>query len=154
MQKLIRNLFDTFFTRTFILFGILGVINTVIHILFYSLFNGLIHHTVSNLLAFLIASLFSYFANSYITYQKKTNNKTFVLSLMVFGLKLLISTLLEMLIYRILTNQDITPSLINIVTPLVITSLITPLQFLVFNRIFIQSFLIKEVVVEGTYEEI
>jgi putative flippase GtrA len=123
-----------FLTIDFLKFCIIGVINTFIHLIIYNLVLSTYSGTISNTIAFIAASIFSYFANTIFTYKKKIMKTTFVLAMLVFLVKLGFSDGLEYLFTLILEKNEL-PNLIKL-NPIFITVILTPLQFLVFNKIF------------------
>jgi len=129
MKKLIR----TFCNRSFIIFCIIGIINTLVHLAIYNL---LLNYNIvlANTVAFIIASLFSYWANSTFTYKQKMNRISFVAAMVTFFIKLLLSNGLTLAFEFLFTRLSLT-ELIKLI-PIPITCIILPLQFLVFNRIF------------------
>ncbi|MGE4571435.1 MAG: GtrA family protein, partial [Candidatus Izemoplasmatales bacterium] len=78
MNKIWTFIKKHFLTRKFITFGIIGVVNTLIHMLVYGLIYNLLSDQtnylsamiafIANAIAFVSASTFSYFANAYFTF--------------------------------------------------------------------------------------
>lgn len=122
----------------FIKFCVIGVINTIIHLVIYVL---LLRQTdqvvISQIVAFIIASLFSYWANTLFTYQEKMQKRTFYLAMLTFILKLLLNALLAKIFEMLLIQLDLES--FKKIIPLFITAILLPLQFLVFNKIFEKS---------------
>lgn len=123
-----------FLTIDFLKFCIIGVINTIIHLVVYNFLLKNHHGTIANSVAFIVASLFSYFANSIFTYKRKVDRTTFALAMLVFLIKLGISDGLE-LFFTWIFRANALNHLIKF-NPIFITAITTPLQFLVFNKIF------------------
>ncbi|MFA5289888.1 MAG: GtrA family protein [Candidatus Izemoplasmatales bacterium] len=104
MKKLYEFIKKNFLTKKFLSFGIIGLINTLIHLLVYSLSYNHIFSTVSqpwllaflsNTLAFITASTFSYFANAVFTFKPANKSALQFSAVMgVFLARLLISNLL------------------------------------------------------------
>lgn len=113
------NWFKTkFLSRQFITFVIIGVINTIINFLVMKLvlfiFDSAIDYDISTkdggvmyyvsiatstLLAFVVASLFSYFANAHFTYkQDKKDSRTFGEATLAFVLRFVLTYLFTILI--------------------------------------------------------
>ncbi|MGD9605381.1 MAG: GtrA family protein [Bacilli bacterium] len=127
------NLLKKFLTKNFIVFCIIGIINTLIHWGVYLLiFNYSI--LIANTVAFIIASLFSYWANATFTYREKTTSKTFLLSSLTFLAKLGLSDGLAYLFEIWFKSMNWT--LLLKIIPIFVTMILLPMQFLVFNRIF------------------
>ncbi len=142
MKKLIK----TFITKSFIIFCIIGLLNTVIDFLIY---NGYrltnffdYNEIIATTLAFIIASLFSYFANAKFTYKQKSNKDTFIKSIIVFILKWLLHLGLTLGFNTLFRAIDV-ESLITF-TPIFVTCIVLPLQFIAFNIIFKKKDEIKE----------
>lgn len=94
MRKLWQFIQSKFLTKQFLIFGIVGVVNTLIHMVVYWLmYNPLqLGAFVSNTVAFVAASVFSYFANAFLTFKPTNRNKTqFAIVMGVFLARLLVS---------------------------------------------------------------
>lgn len=98
-------------TKKFLTFGIIGIFNTFIHLLVYSLIYD--ENTArfiggaffSNAIAFIVASIFSYFANAYFTFKPKNKNTMqFSIVILVFLSRLIVSSLLAELFDFIVIN--------------------------------------------------
>lgn len=116
---------NKFCNRKFITFCIIGVLNTLIHLvtlyLMYELFELVnilqteklltIKVLIGNAIAFIVASTFSYFANNYITFKNKTSSKkTFVESMIIFIARFGLTELLTFIfvsIFRLCKLGDI-----------------------------------------------
>ncbi|HHU55983.1 MAG TPA: hypothetical protein GXZ48_04770 [Acholeplasmataceae bacterium] len=128
--------------KRFITFCIIGVINTLIHLLIYNLVIILFKtdalenfiEVIANTIAFIVASLFSYMANAYFTFKKKTSNYSFWFSMLSFLIKLILSDLLVILFKFILIKLSL-ESLIFLI-PIPVTCILLPLQYIVFKYIF------------------
>lgn len=97
IKKVFLFIKTKFFTKKFLIFGLIGVINTGIHMGVYWLAFNLLKFGpfFSNTVAFITASVFSYFANAILTFKPK--NKTsmqFTAVMAVFLIRLIISGLL------------------------------------------------------------
>ncbi|MDD3191564.1 MAG: GtrA family protein [Bacilli bacterium] len=142
-MTLIRKLFQTFLSRAFITFCIIGVINTLLHLGVYNAVLAIPHQSedflvlLGNTLAFIIASLFSYWANATFTYREKMSQKTFWLAMVTFLIRLFLSDLL-IYICLLLIREFGWTSLIPW-APLPASIILIPIQFLVFNIIFKQK---------------
>ncbi|MFW5794036.1 MAG: GtrA family protein [Bacillota bacterium] len=143
MNKLWTFIKDNFLTKKFITFGFIGVFNTLIHMIVYGFFYTDYNAGafLSNALAFIIASSFSYFANAYLTFKPKNKTATqFSAVIIVFLTRLLISSLLAQFFdYAVLNwlNIDyaIYPSA-KYIAPFLASALLIPLAFLSLNVVF------------------
>ena len=123
MNKLLKWVKDRFFTKSFIFFCIIGVLNTIINSLvmkgslkIFDLLSGdtdisrvesgtmyYVSMAVSTLLAFIIASIFSYFANAKFTYNaKKRDNRTFLEASLAFIARFVLTYLFTLLIWYLI----------------------------------------------------
>lgn len=140
-----------FLTKKFITFGIIGVINTLIHMLtygfFYNQFNA--KAFLSNVAAFIVASVFSYFANAYFTFKPKhKTTKQFSAVLLVFLTRLLISSLLasafDFMVIHWLNISYATYPAATYIAPMLASVLLIPLAFLALNVVFKKTSDMKE----------
>jgi putative flippase GtrA len=106
MNKLWQFVRTKFLTKKFLTFGIIGVANTLIHMTTYFLsyntfeqasLGDTANAALSNTLAFVTASIFSYFANAVFTFKPvRKNSLQFLAVMAVFLARWGISTLLTM----------------------------------------------------------
>ena len=107
MTKIWNFIKKHFITQKFLTFGIIGVVNTVIDLIVYRISythlgqTNLIENTImttafiSGAIAFIVASIFSYFANAIYTFKpKKKSTAQFSIVMLVFLTRLFISSLL------------------------------------------------------------
>ncbi|HHX79639.1 MAG TPA: hypothetical protein GX692_01040 [Acholeplasmataceae bacterium] len=127
------NIFKTFFSRNFIIFCIIGIINTLVHLAIFNLLLA-VSTLLANTVAFITASVFSYFANATFTYRSKTNHSSFIQAMLTFLAKLFLSNALTLGFEKLILHFN-KPELIKYI-PIPVTFIILPFQFLVFNRIF------------------
>ena len=140
-----------FLTRKFITFGIIGIFNTLIHMVIY----GIVYNQLSagaflsNTVAFVGASTFSYFANAYLTFKPKHKTTTqFSVVILVFLTRLLISSLLAsafdyMVIHWLQIDYDVYP-IATYIAPFFASALLIPLAYLALNFVFKKTSDLKE----------
>lgn len=146
MKRLYYKFVNSFFSKSFLIFVIIGIINTLIHLGVYNLILFPSKDTMlANTFAFVTASTFSYFANVEYTYKNQTQGKTMFYSVIVFIAKLLLSNLLTYWFENLLLKFNIYHFIYLI--PIPVTIIIIPLQFIAFNVIFKGSDIEKEKVV-------
>jgi len=136
-----------FFTKKFLTFGIIGVLNTFIHLLVYtSIYDEnstkfLAGAFFSNAIAFIVASVFSYFANAYFTFKPK-NKSTMQFSavILVFLTRLIISSLLaELFDYIVINWIGIDYSVYPIaksIAPFIASALLIPIAYFALDAVF------------------
>jgi|GEM_PF-707346 len=135
IKEKIKSLLKIVISEKFIRFCIIGIINTIIHLIIYNALRIEYGGTIATTIAFIVASIFSYFANSLYTYKTEIKKKTFFLAMLVFVLKLLLNDGLEFGLSFLFEKVLNLLQLIKFI-PIFITALILPFQFLVFNKIF------------------
>ncbi|MFA7126214.1 MAG: GtrA family protein [Bacilli bacterium] len=140
MMNFIHKMFKTFFSKAFIVFCIVGVLNTLVHLGAYNAVLAIpgfpqgVLVVIGNTLAFILASLFSYWANATFTYRQKVGKVSFALSVATFIARLVLSDILIWIFNWIIVKEGwdfLLPW-----APIPATMILIPLQFLVFNRIF------------------
>jgi putative flippase GtrA len=158
MKKIWTFLKTKFLTKKFLSFGIIGVINTGIHMAVYWLcFNPLTFKTISldlgilntnlgaflsNIVAFVVASVFSYFANVIFTFKPtKKSGKQFSYVMGVFVLRMFASSLLtaafDFIILRwILQTPDYAQSWMSVIAPFFASALMIPIAYFALEYVF------------------
>jgi len=134
-------------TKKFLTFGIIGVLNTLIHLLVYTLiyddqvrsfFTGAFF---SNAIAFIVASIFSYFANAYYTFKPKNKSSLqFSIVIVVFLVRLIISSLLAELFDFVVINvmnidYAVYPAA-ELIAPFFASALLIPIAYFALDIVF------------------
>ena len=149
MSKFWNLIKKYFLTKKFLTFGIIGVINTGIHLsvyyLFYNIFfsidNELGLAFWSNTLAFASASTFSYFANAIFTFKpKRKSTVQFSIVMLVFLLRWFISSSLTSLFDSIGINwlnfDYEASSILSLAAPLLASGLLIPIAYFALDWVF------------------
>lgn len=157
MKKLWDLFKNNFLTKKFLSFGIIGVVNTGIHMLIYWIFYILLKFDqftlylgwteaslgsfLSNAIAFIGASVFSYFANVIFTFRPE--NKTagqFSLVMAVFVVRMLLSSLLTAAFDSIIVNgfhvDYALHSWMVIIAPFFASALMIPIAYIALDFVF------------------
>ncbi len=139
-----------FLTRKFLTFGIIGVINTLIHMLIYWVFYNLVFlgpltsapsAFLANTIAFISASTFSYFANAVLTFKPENKStRQFGAVMLVFLVRLLISNLLTTAFDHMIQNwfgvsYEI-HSWTSIIAPFTASALLIPIAYFALDYVF------------------
>lgn len=143
---MIKKLKQTFLTKSFLTFCIIGGLAYLIHQGIYLLYTKAFSfyddkfHLISTAIAFLIASIFTYLANAKFTYNTKAKSDTAIKSLFVFVAKFVITECLTLGIMAIMnynfTPNDVFYKFVDTMLPFILTCITLILQFLAFNIIF------------------
>ena len=168
MSKMIEYIKTNFFTKSFIIFCIIGVINTIINFLVMKgvlyLFDisyeidistkeaGVVYYlsmAVATLLAFIVASIFSYFANAKFTYkEEKNDSKTFFEAFLAFIIRFILTYLFTLLIWYLIIvifNLDSDPSgWLRTLSNVIASIIMIPPFFLALKLVFKRSRARKE----------
>ncbi len=153
--QLIRN---KFLTKKFVTFGFIGVLNTGINLLVYKLgyyWLGLgtalpvMGAFFSQSIAFIAASIFSYFANSIFTFKPSKRTYTqFSFVMIVFLIRLLISSTLTaafsyIIQYWFNVNYDLVPWTFY-VAPFLGSALLIPVAYFALEYVFKKTDIAKK----------
>lgn len=137
-----------FLTKKFLTFGLIGVVNTGIHLLTYTIsYNFLpiesqsILAFVSNSIAFIVASVFSYFANAIFTFKPNNRSATqFTIVMGVYLTRLFISSLLTSgfnFVALEWLNWDYTVMpILKMVPPFLASVLLIPIAYFALDWVF------------------
>jgi len=150
LKKLWLFVRKNFLTKKFLIFCLVGVINTAIHMsVYYAFYNKVLipvlstgwSSFISNTIAFVSASIFSYFANAFFTFKPK--NKTamqFTAVMTVFLARLLISDLLttgfDFIIQDWIGLSYDQNSLYSIIAPFLASALLIPIAYFALDYVF------------------
>jgi len=147
LNKLWIFIKTNFLTKKFLTFGIIGVLNTLIHLLVYTVFyNDRIESFFtsaffSNAIAFIVASVFSYFANAYFTFKPKNKSSIqFSIVILVFLIRLVISSLLAELFDFIVINwfniDYVVYPAAKLIAPFLASALLIPIAYFALDIVF------------------
>lgn len=163
MTKLFNFIKTNFFTKSFIIFCIIGVFNTLINFLVMKgvlyLFDvsneidistkeaGIIYYIsmgTSTLVAFIAASIFSYFANARFTYKENNNDsKTFLEAFLAFIGRFILTYVFTLLIWYLIIlifSLDSDPSgWLRTLSNLIASILMIPPFYLILGLVFKRS---------------
>ena len=183
MKKLFNWIKVKFFNKSFLSFIIIGILNTSINSIFVLLVSSIfvwvkgseisstdslypISTAVSTLVAYVLASLFSYFANARFTYnQKKKDAITFLEAALSFALRYGLTWLLTFLfgkLFALWLSSYMSQETITTIANLVASILMIPPFYFMLGYVFkrTKKRLEKEenneeeTIEEGTHEEI
>lgn len=78
MNQLIKRIKDIFLSREFILFLIVGVINTFNGTIFASIYSIFLNENIAFVLGYISSLIISYILNSFITFKEKLEVRKFI----------------------------------------------------------------------------
>ncbi|HOO43770.1 MAG TPA: GtrA family protein [Bacillota bacterium] len=155
MNKIFAFIKKHFLTRKFLTFGLIGVANTLIHLTIYTICYNNFNLSeiwlafVSNSVAFVTASVFSYFANAIFTFKPtKRNTIQFSLVMIVFLIRWFISSsLTSMFNYMFVEwlNVDyLAVPFMKQIPPLLGSALLIPIAYFALDHVFRKTGIKKE----------
>lgn len=148
MSKIWEFIKTHFLTKKFLTFGIIGIINTGIHLLVYSICYNFIPILdevalafIANSIAFVSASVFSYFANAVFTFKPKKKSTTqFTVVMGVYLTRLLISSLLTSAFNHIsiewLHLDYVANPIFKLLPPFLASALLIPIAYFALDWVF------------------
>ena len=158
MRKFFHWIKAKFFNKSFLSFVIIGVINTLINTFFVwfvsKVFTWIVGHEVvagddlylwstgvATFVAYVLASLFSYFANAHFTYnQDKKDARTFLEAVISFGVRYGLTWVLTwafgLLFTLILKNTSLSQETITTIANLVASILMIPPFYFMLGFVF------------------
>lgn len=144
MNKIFEFIKKHFITKKFLSFGIIGVANTGIDLLVYYLFYWFV--TVespfwSKTVAFIVASIFSYFANVIFTFKpKRKSTVQFSIVMLVFVLRLLITsgltTLFDYIAVDLLSLDYTANRILSLIPSFIASALLIPIAYFALDWVF------------------
>lgn len=78
MGEVIKKIKDIFFNKEFILFIIIGVINTFNGVIFSYIYSSFLNENVAFVVGYISSLVISYILNSYVTFKEKLEFKKFI----------------------------------------------------------------------------
>lgn len=144
MTRIVAFVKTHFLTKKFLTFGIIGVVNTAIDWLIYLLFyNEIVPGIafVSKGAAFIVASVFSYFANALFTFKPTSRNaRQFTVVMFVFLVRLFFTIALAQAIdYALISGFGIDYVLhpaAKSITPILSSAVMIPVAYFALDAVF------------------
>jgi putative flippase GtrA len=150
MNKLWLFVKTKFLTKKFLTFGLIGVANTVIHMTVYGVAYGAfdasgmveeVNAGLSNTVAFVAASIFSYFANAVFTFKPtRKNTLQFTAVMAVFLIRWGISTVLtigfDWVVRGAMGIDYDAVAWANLIAPFLASALLIPIAYFALGWVF------------------
>lgn len=143
MSNILRFIKQNFLSKKFITFGIIGLVNTFIHMLVYGIFyqDFQAGAFLSNVIAFVSASVFSYLANAYFTFKPThKSSMQFGVVMLVFLMRLVVSSFLTSVFdYIVIEWIQIDYAVYPIATyiaPFFASALLIPVAYFILDIVF------------------
>lgn len=102
MHNLVNKIKTTFLTREFILFIIIGVVNTFNGVIFSYIYSSILNENISFVFGYISGLIISYILNSYITFKEKLEFKKFIKFAISYIPNFIIQNLVVMITFNIM----------------------------------------------------
>jgi len=149
LNKILQFIKSHFLTKKFLTFGIIGVANTLIHmtvyyVIYHYFFDAAYYiprAIVSNTVAFVSASIFSYFANAIFTFKPKHKSAVqFSIVMLVFvtrwGISTSLTTFFDYAMLEWLHADYVAHTYLSIVAPFLASALLIPIAYFALDFVF------------------
>lgn len=107
MNKLIQKIRKIFLSKEFILFLIVGIINTFNGTIFAALYSILINENGAFVLGYVSALIISYILNSFITFREKLEVRKFIKFAISYIPNFIIQNIVVIIVFNILNYDKI-----------------------------------------------
>lgn len=107
MNKLIQKIRNIFLSKEFILFLIVGIINTFNGTIFAALYSILINENGAFVLGYVSALIISYILNSFITFREKLEVRKFIKFAISYIPNFIIQNIVVIIVFNILNYDKI-----------------------------------------------
>lgn len=105
MNQLIKKIKDIFLSREFILFLIVGVINTFNGTVFASIYSIFLNENIVFVLGYISSLIISYILNSFITFKEKLEVRKFIKFVISYIPNFIIQNIVVIIVFNI-CNYD------------------------------------------------
>lgn len=107
MNQLIKRIKEIFLSREFILFLIVGVINTFNGTIFASIYSIFLNENVAFVLGYISSLIISYILNSFITFKEKLEVRKFIKFAISYIPNFIIQNIVVIIVLNILNYDKI-----------------------------------------------
>lgn len=107
MNQLIKRIKEIFLSREFILFLIVGVINTFNGTIFASIYSIFLNENVAFVLGYISSLIISYILNSFITFKEKLEVRKFIKFAISYIPNFIIQNIVVIIVFNILNYDKI-----------------------------------------------
>lgn len=107
MNQLIKRIKDIFLSREFILFLIVGVINTFNGTIFASIYSIFLNENIAFVLGYISSLIISYILNSFITFKEKLEVRKFIKFAISYIPNFIIQNIVVIIVFNIFNYDKI-----------------------------------------------
>ncbi|WP_297426451.1 GtrA family protein [Clostridium sp.] len=132
MENLIGKFKETFFTKKFIIFLIIGVINTFNGTLFSYIYSSFLNGNIAFVSGYISGLFISYILNSLITFKEKLNFKKFIKFAISYIPNFIIQNIVVIIIFNILGLNKLIAYVLAAIIGVPVTFIL--MKFFAFNK--------------------
>ena len=132
MNQLIKRIKEIFLSREFILFLIVGVINTFNGTIFASIYSIFLNENVAFVLGYISSLIISYILNSFITFKEKLEVRKFIKFAISYIPNFIIQNIVVIIVLNILNYDKIIAYILAAIIGVPVTFIL--MKFFVFIK--------------------
>lgn len=102
METLIRKIKKTFFTKEFVIFLIIGIINTFNGTIFSYIYSSFLNENIAFIAGYISGLIISYILNSFITFKEKLAFNKFIKFAISYFPNFIIQNIVVILVFNIM----------------------------------------------------
>lgn len=133
MNNTVQKLKNTFFTKEFITFLIIGVINTFNGTVFSYIYSSFLNENIAFIVGYISGLFISYILNSLITFKEKLNFSKFIKFVVSYVPNFIIQNIVVVIVFNILELNKLIAYLLAAIIGVPITFIL--MKFFAFKRI-------------------
>lgn len=131
-MKLINRISNIFFNKEFILFIIIGIINTFNGVVFSVIYSSLFNENLAFIFGYISGLIISYILNSYITFKEKLEFRKFIKFSISYIPNFIIQNSVVLITFNILGMHKLIAYFLAAIIGIPVTFIL--LKFFAFNR--------------------
>ena len=131
-MKLFKKIKNTFLDRKFVLFVLIGIINTFNGVIFSFVYSSFLNENLSFVLGYISGLIIAYILNSFITFKERLSFKKFSKFAVSYIPNFIIQNVVVILIFNVLGLHKLLAYTLAAVIGIPITFIL--LKFFAFNR--------------------
>lgn len=132
MNQLIKKIKDIFLSREFILFLIVGVINTFNGTVFASIYSIFLNENIVFVLGYISSLIISYILNSFITFKEKLEVRKFIKFVISYIPNFIIQNIVVIIVFNICNYDKIIAYILAAIIGVPVTLVL--MKFFVFRK--------------------
>lgn len=133
MKYIINKFKDIFFSKEFIIFVIIGVINTLNGVVFSYIYSNFFNENIAFILGYISGLIISYILNSYVTFKESLNFDKFIKFTISYVPNFVIQNIIVLIVFNIMGMHKLIAYGLAAIIGVPITFIF--MKFFAFNKI-------------------